>query len=304
MENISGKRFGRLIALRPTYTTKGIWECICDCGNLCYPKSSSLNSGATQSCGCLASELSAQRSTKIHPDEYPHIVNEYVFDGDTLQKISEKHGGVSREIIRLILKSLGISPRPRTKHTDMIKGRDQKKIITENQRTAKFWLNVVIKSENECWEWTGSINKTTGYGVYRRTPLRISSPHQFSYFQYFGELPEDKPWVLHKCDNPLCVNPNHLYAGTPKDNSLDRENRQRGNHSSTLLHTRYPVPDILKDRLNGYTYDKLMEKYDIPSLRTLIQITKRYTLINGSSLEYIDRRKFNGKKTKQPVYED
>lgn len=59
MKDISNQRFGKLVAIKPTEMRKNnsiVWECKCDCGNICYVDTHSLNRGNTQSCGCLKSK--------------------------------------------------------------------------------------------------------------------------------------------------------------------------------------------------------------------------------------------------------
>lgn len=65
-KDISGKRFGRLIALHRLHNTKGKtkWLCICDCGNITEVKLNSLNNGDTRSCGCLHTELMKKQFSK------------------------------------------------------------------------------------------------------------------------------------------------------------------------------------------------------------------------------------------------
>lgn len=80
----------------------------------------------------------------------------------------------------------------------------------------RFWRRV-LKSEN-CWLWTGSKNNH-GYGVlcvHRKAMLA----HRFSYALHLGEIQEGLD-ILHKCDTPACVNPDHLFPGTHKENMLD-----------------------------------------------------------------------------------
>ena len=65
-KDLTGQRFGRLIAIEPIEERKDthiIWRCLCDCGNECFVKSSRLINGATKSCGCFAREQSSKRAT-------------------------------------------------------------------------------------------------------------------------------------------------------------------------------------------------------------------------------------------------
>jgi hypothetical protein len=80
---------------------------------------------------------------------------------------------------------------------------------------------------NSCWTWTGLKNKA-GYGRLRME-YSDKTAHRYSWELHNGKIPKGKI-ICHKCDNPTCVNPNHLYAGTHKDNAQDRENRNRGRH--------------------------------------------------------------------------
>ena len=68
-----------------------------------------------------------------------------------------------------------------------------------------------------CWIWTRS--KTHGYGQLVYGGKRRKA-HRFAWELANGPIPPDK-WILHKCHNRYCCNPDHLYAGTPKDNVRD-----------------------------------------------------------------------------------
>jgi len=95
--------------------------------------------------------------------------------------------------------------------------------------TARFWRKVdkngpIIYSHlGPCWHWTGHFEKR-GYGRcgFRRKSIYC---HRLAYFFLFGEFP--LPNGLHKCYNPKCVNPHHIYAGTHRDNALDAFVRRR-----------------------------------------------------------------------------
>lgn len=80
-----------------------------------------------------------------------------------------------------------------------------------------FNKKIETKKEEDCWLWKGTINN--GYGIFYCNGLRIRA-HIISYIIFKNEVPKGKE-VCHKCDNPSCVNPNHLYLGTHQDNMKD-----------------------------------------------------------------------------------
>jgi len=80
----------------------------------------------------------------------------------------------------------------------------------------RFWSRVV-RSEG-CWEWTGA--NVRGYGQISVGGRRRVYAHRASFELAHGPVPANK-MVLHRCDNPPCCNPAHLYAGTAQDNTND-----------------------------------------------------------------------------------
>ena len=93
----------------------------------------------------------------------------------------------------------------------------------------RFWSRVERQGPHDCWPWTGST--TGGYGT-----LNLGGhgrAHRLAYELAYGDLPsaDSGIYVLHRCDNPPCCNPAHLYLGTQAQNALDRESRQRGGGS-------------------------------------------------------------------------
>lgn len=89
---------------------------------------------------------------------------------------------------------------------------------------ARF-LNMVKPIESGCHEWTSVIHRD-GYGKFHYEG-RQAQAHRVAYRLFVGEIP-DGLHVLHRCDNRRCVNPEHLYAGTPKQNTADKIARHKG----------------------------------------------------------------------------
>lgn len=101
----------------------------------------------------------------------------------------------------------------------------------------RFWRKVEQRGSDECWGWAGKIERN-GYGRIQQggkgSPML--GAHRVSYELHYGPIP-DGMVVRHKCDNPGCVNPNHLEIGTSKQNTADMYRRGRQGNSKPPVHS-------------------------------------------------------------------
>lgn len=135
----------------------------------------------------------------------------------------------------------------------------------------RLYSRVSINPITGCWEWNGSKSEK-GYGrtivgSRKDRSRKTISTHRLSYILNFGEIPEGME-VCHKCDNPCCVNPDHLFVGTHRDNMDDRERKgrnkpQKGEKNGRAKLTEVDIMAIKEKRKIGVPYYKIAEEYGV-----------------------------------------
>ena len=150
----------------------------------------------------------------------------------------------------------------------------------------RFWMKVdkeglvpdLAIRLGRCWVWTASL-RNKGYGAFvycRNGEVVQGRAHRFSWELHFGPIPTDM-CVLHRCDNPSCVRPSHLFLGTKRDNNIDMVSKGRHVPGGTYRKGRYvrgrrhwncrlterQVSGIRTDRAAGMSFSAIATKHGI-----------------------------------------
>lgn len=129
----------------------------------------------------------------------------------------------------------------------------------------RFWAKVNKSEPDHCWNWTG-YKFHDEYGQFRYKTFMLKA-HRVAWILTYGPIPDDR-CVLHKCDNPSCVNPGHLFLGTRTDNAIDmynknRQSRRHGESNPAAKLTENQVIEIKNSLINGIKQRTLAKIYRI-----------------------------------------
>ncbi len=142
----------------------------------------------------------------------------------------------------------------------------------------EFWSKV--DKTGDCWFWNAFRTKR-GYGQIRIAGKIMVASH-VAYLITHGEIP-DGFFICHHCDNPPCVNPLHLFAGTQRDNMLDKVRKNRQPHGEKCYNSRLSDKDIFQIRLLsklGFSGAKIGRKFGVsqPYVSRLLHQKRRTKL--------------------------
>lgn len=131
------------------------------------------------------------------------------------------------------------------------------------------WFMQWVEKTDGCWLWTGNRDKD-GYGFFQWQlrnadgvkKIHSRKAHRYSWTLHCGEIPAGLS-VLHHCDNPPCVRPDHLFTGTKLDNNHDRSVKGR-THSNVSLETVRRIKEMIRDGMKTCSISRELEvKYHV-----------------------------------------
>lgn len=142
----------------------------------------------------------------------------------------------------------------------------------------RFFKRVQIKGTNECWPWLGSrkLTKRSGawYGQWRAADGSIEGTHRAVWRLTKGPI-LDGLHVLHRCDNPVCVNPTHLFLGTQSINSKDMWRKGRGVTRGEGNGNAKLTPELVRDIRSSKEKSVELARRTGMSQQTICDIRKR-----------------------------
>lgn len=168
----------------------------------------------------------------------------------------------------------------------------------------RFWSKVAVRADDECWDWTAGTH-SFGYGLFGRTKasplsksIKTKIASRVAFILTNGPI-SDNLVVCHKCDRPLCCNPNHLFAASQKENLADMRAKGRwspppkndfvppamaGERNANAKLKPENVAAILARRATGERLNSIAEDFNVsPSLISKIATGVSWKHIEGTT---------------------
>lgn len=141
----------------------------------------------------------------------------------------------------------------------------------------RFMHKVYPEPNTGCWLWAGASHPKYGHGSLNGSSYYgFNWAHRFSYYIHVGDF-DRSLCVLHKCDNPYCVNPDHLFLGTAKDNHEDKVKKGRQQRGEKHSNAKVNENDVRSIRI-AHSHGESM-----------VSIGKRYVLHTVSVFDIVHR---------------
>lgn len=127
----------------------------------------------------------------------------------------------------------------------------------------RFWEKVNrLDGADACWEWTGAIDKSSGYGAFKVGGRRVT-PHRLSLSWKLGRDVGPHLDACHTCDNRRCVRPDHLYEGTRKQNVGDCVSRGRHARGETVGTAKLTEAEIVAIKASALDARALSRRFSV-----------------------------------------
>ena len=148
----------------------------------------------------------------------------------------------------------------------------ERRTIIDRAAIERFEAKFIPEPNSGCWLWTAATTHF-GYGAFRldRSRKQFNS-HRVAWLIYRGPIPEGK-WVLHHCDNPPCVNPDHLFLGDNTANIADRVRKNRSIRGNQVIGAKLSEASVRAIRVDDRTQQKIADDYGVS--RSLVGVIKQ-----------------------------
>lgn len=170
----------------------------------------------------------------------------------------------------------------RAEHCEVIMSFDKKWILSQGFRVHPLEriVSKCTKDKNGCWNYTGSLD-SCGYGIFKIEGRNLGA-HKVSYILHNGDFDQDIYEMMHDCHNRRCINPEHIKAGTHKQNMSYSDTRKR-------------MRDSKLSGCGGSVYNLIARKRGETMLFGSSGTAKRFGLSSGSISESCNNVKYRGK---------